>query len=167
MKIHSLRELYVQMLSELAAAGRLLMRAYPRMARAASHEDLVAALEEHRAETEEQVERLERLLGRHGTGGAGARCPGCAGLVADCEAVLEADMGPELRDAALVAVAQRIEHYEIAGYGTARTFAEMLSEDDDARILQLGLDEAIEEDERLTEIAEDTVNADAGMAGGD
>jgi ferritin-like metal-binding protein YciE len=90
-----------------------------------------------------------------------------AGLISECEAFLEAETGPEVLDAALVAVAQRVEHYEIAVYGTARTFAEMLSEDEDARLLQLSLDECVEADEQLTEIAEDSVNADAEMAGED
>ncbi|MEY5010318.1 MAG: hypothetical protein RLZZ253_1457 [Verrucomicrobiota bacterium] len=171
MRLHSLRDLYVQALRELEAAGRLLLRAYPRMVRAASHEDLVAALEEHRVQSEEQLERVGKILGRHlgrqTVPSGGSRCLGMAGLVAECEACLEADAGPEVLDAALVAVAQRIEHYEIAAYGTARTFAEILSEDEDARLLQLSLDEGIEADERLTEIAEDSVNADAEMAGED
>ncbi len=149
----------------------MLLRAYPRMVRAASHEDLVAALEEHRVQIEEQVERIGRILSRNGVSGGvssgGGRCAGMAGLISECEAFLEAETGPEVLDAALVAVAQRVEHYEIAVYGTARTFAEMLSEDEDARLLQLSLDECVEADEQLTEIAEDSVNADAEMAGED
>jgi ferritin-like metal-binding protein YciE len=167
MKLNTLRELYIYSLRELLAAERQMARTLPRMARSASHEDLVSTFEEHLSQTEEQAGRLERILSHYGPVSAPQRSEGMAGMIAECEALMEGDMGREVLDAALVGAAQRIEHYEIASYGTVRTYAEMLSEDEDARILQLSLDEQIEADERLTELAEDTINADAETASAD
>ena len=164
MKIKSLRDLYIHVLQDLYSAEKQLARALPRIVRAATNEDLVAALEEHHGQTEEHVERLERLLEALGQTKRAEKCEGMEGLIAECERLIEQDIAKEVLDAALIGVAQKIEHYEIASYGTVRTFAEILGEDEAAKTLQATLDEEIETDERFTELAEDTVNAEAETA---
>ncbi len=164
MKIKSLRDLYIHVLQDLYSAEKQLARALPRMVRAATNEDLVAALEEHHGQTEEHVERLERLLEALGSPKRAEKCEGMEGLIAECERLIEQDIAKEVLDAALIGIAQKIEHYEIASYGTVRTFAEILGEDEAAKTLQATLDEEIETDERFTELAEDTVNAEAETA---
>lgn len=167
MKIQSLRDLYIHELNDLYSAEKQLTKALPKMAKAATNEDLAAAFDDHLAQTERHVERLEKLLDGLGESKRGEKCKGMEGLIKEGSKIIEEDIAPEVLDAALIAAAQRVEHYEIAGYGTARTFAEVLGEDKAAEVLQTTLDEEVEADEKLTELAESAVNAQAETAASD
>jgi ferritin-like metal-binding protein YciE len=164
MKIKTLRDLFIHELKDLYSAEKQLLRALPRMAKAANNEELAVAIDEHHGQTEQHVERLEQILEALGEAKRAEKCEGMEGLLAESERLLDQDIVKEVRDAAMIGAAQKIEHYEIAGYGTARTFAEMLGEEEAAKLLQMTLDEEIETDERLTELAEDTINAEAETA---
>ncbi|MES2570117.1 MAG: ferritin-like domain-containing protein [Verrucomicrobiota bacterium] len=164
MKIKSLRDLYIHELKDLYSAEKQLLKALPKMAKAASNEELVAAFEEHHSQTEQHVERLEQILDALGEPKRVEKCEGMEGILAESNTLITLDMTKEVLDAALIAAAQKVEHYEIAGYGTVRTFAEMIGEDEAAKLLQMTLDEEIETDEKLTELAEDTINAEAETA---
>ncbi|MDB6171824.1 MAG: ferritin-like protein [Chthoniobacteraceae bacterium] len=164
MKIKTLRDLYLHELKDLYSAEKQLCKALPKMAKAASNEELVAAFEEHHGQTEQHVERIEQILDALGEPKRADKCEGMAGILAESEAITHEDISKQVLDAALIASAQKIEHYEIAGYGTVRTFAEILGEDEAAKLLQMTLDEEIETDEKLTELAEDFINAEAETA---
>ena len=161
MKIKSLRDLFVHELKDLYSAEKQLTKVLPKMAKAASHEELKAAFEEHLEVTEQQIERLEEILKNLGESTRGEKCKGMEGLLEEGSHFIQEDLPDAVRDAALIGAAQKVEHYEISGYGTARTFAEVLEEDDAAQMLQQTLDEEVETDEKLTELAESIVNTDA------
>lgn len=156
-----LEQLLVEELRDLYSAEKQILRALPKMAKAASHEELRNALDRHRQVTEDQVQRLEQLFESMDARPGRKKCKGMEGLIEEGEERMEELEEPAARDAAIIAAAQRIEHYEIAGYGTARTYAQHLGLDQAARLLQNTLDEESEADDRLTEIAESTVNVDA------
>jgi ferritin-like metal-binding protein YciE len=164
MKINSLRDLFIHELKDLYSAEKQLLKALPKMAKAATNDELKAAFEEHQTQSEEHVSRLEEIFENLGESSRGEKCVAMEGLIEEGQKFLKEDIRPEVLDAALIASAQRIEHYEIAGYGTARTFAELLDEDEAVELLQETLDEEKETDERLTEIAEGLVNPDAEEA---
>jgi ferritin-like metal-binding protein YciE len=153
-KIENLRELLVHELKDLYSAETQLLKALPKMAKAATDEDLVAAFEEHLEQTQAQVERLDRVFEQLNEKPRGKTCEAMKGLIAEGQEVIAEDATDEVKDAALIASAQKIEHYEIAGYGTVRTFANLLGERDVADLLQATLDEEGETDKKLTEIAE-------------
>jgi len=165
MKLTSLRDLYIHELKDLYSAETQITKALPKMAEAACHEELVSGFAEHLEQTKEHLARLEKILSALGESTAGDKCKGMEGLLAEGAKTMSADATPDVLDAALIGAAQKVEHYEIAGYGTARTYAELLGEDDAAALLQETLDEEIETDGRLTELAEDSINAEAGIAG--
>jgi ferritin-like metal-binding protein YciE len=160
-KIKSLRDLLLHELKDLYSAEKQLLKALPKMAKATSHEELKAAFEEHLEQTEEQVTRLEQVFESLGEKPKAEKCLAMEGLIAEAQKTMGEDMPEAVMDAALIAAAQRVEHYEIAGYGTVRTFAEILEEDEAAGLLEQTLEEEKETDERLTEIAESLVNPDA------
>jgi ferritin-like metal-binding protein YciE len=164
-KIENLRDLLVHELKDLYSAETQLVKALPKMAKAASDEDLVEAFEEHLEQTKGQVERLERVFEILGEKPRGKTCEAMKGLVAEGEEVISEDATDDVKDAALIAAAQKVEHYEIAGYGTVRTFAQLLGEKEVANLLQETLDEEGETDQKLTEIAE-SLNVEA-LAGSD
>lgn len=164
MKIQTLHDALVHDLQDLYSAETQLIKALPKMAKSSSHEELSAAFEEHLEETRGHVERLEKALKLLEAGPGREKCKAMEGLIAEGKKVLEEDAAEEVRDALIISVAQKIEHYEIAGYGTARTFAQLLGEDKVADLLEDTLDEESQADEKLTEIAESTVNADAEAA---
>lgn len=164
MKLNSLRDVFIHELKDLYSAEKQLTRALPKMAKAAANEELCAAFEEHTQQTEEHINRLEKILADLGESTRGDKCKGMEGLIAEGADIMDQDGLPEAIDALLVSAAQRVEHYEIAGYGSARTFAEMLGEEEAARILQQTLDEEVETDEKLTQLAESTVNSQADEA---
>jgi ferritin-like metal-binding protein YciE len=162
-KIENLRELLVHELKDLYSAETQLLKALPKMAKAASDEDLVAAFEEHLEQTQGQVERLDKIFELLNAKPRGKTCEAMKGLITEGQEVIGEDATDEVKDAALIAAAQKVEHYEIAGYGTVRTFANLLGETEVADLLQETLDEEGETDKKLTEIAE-SLNVEA-MAG--
>ena len=158
--LKSLRELLVDELRDLHNAENQLVKALPRMAKAASHEELREGFEEHLEQTREHVDRLDRCFKILGATAKGKTCHAMKGLVEEGKEAIEEDAPDAIRDAKLIGAAQRVEHYEIAAYGTARAFAQTLGETKVADLLQTTLDEEGETDKKLTSIAE-TVNEEA------
>ena len=164
MAMDSLKDLYVEELKDLYNAENQLLKALPRLARKASSPDLKAAFEEHLGQTEGQVNRLEKIFKRLGEKPTGKTCKAMKGLVEEGKEIIEEDGDGSVLDAALIGAAQKVEHYEIASYGTARTFASMLGEDDAMELLQETLDEEAATDKKLTALAESLVNPEASQA---
>jgi ferritin-like metal-binding protein YciE len=161
MNKNDLHELYVEQLRDLYSAENQLVKALPKMAEAATTDELRTAFEEHLEQTQGHVQRLETIFENLGEKPTGEKCKGMEGLVAEGSEVIENDdFEGELKDAALIAAAQRVEHYEIAGYGTVRTFASLLEDDEAVELLEQTLEEEKETDQKLTEIAE-SVNLEA------
>jgi ferritin-like metal-binding protein YciE len=167
MKLGSLHDLYVDELRDLYNAENQLLKALPKMAKAASSPDLKAAFEEHLVVTEGQVERLTRIFKQLGERPTGKKCVAMEGLIEEGKELMEEDAEPAVLDAALIGAAQRVEHYEMAGYGCVRTYARMLGYEDAARLLQETLDEEGEADKALTELAESVINVEAEEEGED
>jgi ferritin-like metal-binding protein YciE len=165
-ELDSLQALYIAELKDLYSAEKQLLKALPKMAKAASHEELAASFEEHARITERQVERLERIFADLGESPRGKKCVGMEGLIEEAQELLQEKPDPEVLDAGLIAKAQHVEHYEIAGYGTVRTYAEQLGLAKHAQLLQQTLDEEGEADKRLTALAETSINLEAEMADG-
>jgi ferritin-like metal-binding protein YciE len=161
MKLKSLRDLYVDELRDLYNAENQLLKALPKMAKAASNPELQSAFSEHLEETEGQVQRLEQIFETLGVNPKGKTCKAMQGLIAEGKDVMDEDAPPSVMDAALIAAGQRVEHYEMAGYGCVRTFARLLGEDEAADLLQATLDEEGAADKKLTELAETVINAEA------
>jgi ferritin-like metal-binding protein YciE len=164
MEIDSLTKLYVEDLKDLYSAEKQILQALPKMVKKASNKQLAKAFEEHLRVTETHVERLDRIFEGLGKSPRGKKCKGMEGLLEEGKEVMQEDMEPDVLDAALIAAAQKVEHYEMAGYGTVRTYAKLLGENQAARLLQQTLDEEGEADKTLTALAESTVNVEA-MAG--
>ncbi len=152
-KITSPRDLLVHELKDLYSAENQLLKALPKMAKAADSEELKEAFQTHLEQTEGQIERLEKIGKQLGESMKGKKCKAMEGLIEEGKETMEEDAEPVLLDLALIGAAQKVEHYEIAGYGTARTLAELAGEDDIAEILQETLDEEGETDKLLTQIA--------------
>jgi ferritin-like metal-binding protein YciE len=154
MKLESLRDLYVEQLQDLYNAEQQLIKALPKMAKAASSEELKAAFEDHLGQTRQHAQRIETIFEQMGEKAKGKKCKAMEGLVEEGGQVIKEDMDEGIKDAALIAAAQRVEHYEIAGYGCVRAYATRLREDDAATLLSQTLREEKEADEALNEIAE-------------
>jgi len=154
MKMKNLQDLYVDQLKDLYSAEKQLVQALPKMAKAATSAELKTGFEDHLQQTKAHVERLEGIFTRLGSSPGRKKCEAMAGLIKEGEEAIELDGDQIVRDAALIAAAQRVEHYEIAGYGTVRTFAEHLGFGDDSSVLQQTLDEEGETDKKLTTLAE-------------
>lgn len=161
MDIDSLQKLFVHELKDLYSAENQMLDALPKMAEKASHPELRQAFETHRSQTEEQVRRLEQIFDSLEHQPGGHKCKGMKGLIEEGEDVIKDAADDDVRDAGMIAAAQRVEHYEIAAYGTARTYARMLGNEDAARLLQQTLDEEGETDKKLTQLAESRVNRSA------
>jgi len=161
MKIENLQELFIHELKDIYSAEKQLTKALPKMAKACTNDELRTALEDHLEETEEQVSRLETIFADFEESTRGAKCAGMEGLIEEGKKALEEDMEDDVRDCAIICAAQRVEHYEIAAYGCARTFAEQLGHTEAAELLQQTLDEEKAADEKLTQIAMSSVNVDA------
>jgi ferritin-like metal-binding protein YciE len=161
MAIETLQDLYVHELKDIYSAEKQILQALPRMAKGASHDEVRQAFEEHHRVTEEQVRRLDTIFEDLGQKPEGQKCKGMEGLIEEGKDMLEEKADPDVRDAGLIAAAQRVEHYEIAAYGTARTYARQLGLDRHVDLLQRSLDEEGETDKRLTKLAENRVNRDA------
>jgi len=166
MAMDSLKDLYVDELKDLYNAENQLLKALPRMAKKASSADLRAAFEEHLDQTEGHVDRLEKIFKRLGEKPTGKTCKAMKGLVEEGKEIIDEDGEDSVLDAALIGAAQRVEHYEMAGYGTVRTFAEILGEEEAAELLQETLDEEGETNKKLTALAESFVNPEAQGAAG-
>lgn len=157
---NSLQELYVEQLKDLYDAENQIIKALPKMIDAATSEDLKEALSEHLEITKEQATRLEQIFGALGEKGKGEKCKGMQGVIQEGSDLVGDIEDPDVRDAAIIAAAQRVEHYEMAGYGTARNFASLLKEDEASRLLQQTLDEEKEADKELTALASEiNINA--------
>ena len=166
MKMKTLNDLFMHEIKDLYSAEKQLAKALPKMAKAATSDDLRTAFESHLQETEKHISRLEWIMGQFDIPTTRVhKCKAMEGLLEEGKEVLEEDMDDDVRDAALISSAQRVEHYEIAGYGCARTFAELLGHSEARETLQMTLDEEKATDEKLTEIAMQHVNAEA--VGGD
>ena len=161
MKAQTLEELFAEELKDLYDAEHQILEALPKVSAAASSRELKSALDEHRRLTQQHVGRLEQLFQRLGRTPERKRCKGVAGLLAEGDNVLDADMPDEVKDAAIISAAQRIEHYEMAVYGSLRTYAQVLGDLESARLLQATLDEEGDADRRLTHLAEFSVNLEA------
>ncbi|HEY0995504.1 MAG TPA: ferritin-like domain-containing protein [Gemmatimonadaceae bacterium] len=167
MELDSLRALYVEELKDLYSAETQIMKALPRMIRAAEHPQLKRAFEKHLRVTERQAKRLEKICKALGEKPTGKKCVGMEGLIKEAKELISEKPEPEVLDAGLISAAQHVEHYEMAGYGTVRTYARELGYDDQADLLQMTLDEEQQTDEELTLLAESSINLEAIVAGDD
>ena len=160
-ELNSMNDLLVEQLEDLFDAEQRLVKALPKMAEASNSSQLRQAFEQHLTETEGHVSRLERIFGQLGIEPKRETCQAMKGLIAEGEEMIGAKGSPDVKDAALIAAAQRVEHYEMSGYGSARTFAQRLGHTDIANTLQQTLREEAAADEKLTQIAESSVNVQA------
>jgi len=161
MKLDSLQKLYLEELRDLYSAENQILKALPKMAKAASTPQLQAAFQEHLEQTKGQVERLEQIFEALGKSPKGKTCAAMEGLVKEGEELMSQKAEPAVLDAGLIAAAQRVEHYEMAGYGTVRSYARLLKDEESARLLQQTLEEEEQTDKKLTQLAESTINIEA------
>jgi ferritin-like metal-binding protein YciE len=161
MKLDTLEDLFVQQLRELYDAENRIIKALPKLARAAQLPGLQRAFQEHLEQTQEHVRRLEQVFERLGLKRRGMKCDAIKGLLNEGKALLREDAKPPVLDAGLIAAAQKVEHFEIAGYGCARTWARLLGHDQAVGLLQQTLDEEGATDHKLTELAERIINPEA------
>lgn len=165
MNLSSFEKLYIHELKDLYSAERQLLNALPKVIKKVKDETLRAAIEEHLEETKRQKERLEKIFENLDAKPTGVKCEAMAGLIEETQGILkEKEANDSVRDAAIIAGAQRIEHYEISGYGTARRFAKTLGREDDVKLLNETLDEESGCDEKLNKIAINIVNKKAAAA---
>jgi len=153
MKLESLHDLYIHELQDLHSAETQIKTALPKAIRAARCDDLKTALKNHLEVTRVHVDRLDQILKRHGAKREDEKCKGMEGLLAECESMLEHEADEVIYDLGIIASCQRVEHYEISGYGTARAYAEKLGEEADAALLAETLEEESSADDELTSIA--------------
>ena len=161
MKLDSLKKLYVEELRDIYSAETQLVKALPKMAKGASSAELKQAFEDHLEQTKEHIERLEEIFHRLNEKPTGKTCKGMKGLLEEGSEMLAEEGEESVIDAGLIGAAQRVEHYEIAAYGTVRTFANLLGEEEAADLLQQTLEEEGETDKHLSELAEEIVNQEA------
>jgi ferritin-like metal-binding protein YciE len=164
LKLDSLRDLLIEELRDLYNAETQLVDALPKMAEAATSQELKSAFQHHLEETRGHVSRLDRIFQQISEKSAGETCEAMKGLIKEGETLVKAEGNPDVRDAGLIGAAQRVEHYEMAGYGTARSLARRLGEDQVAETLQQTLNEEAKANEKLTSIAEGQVNVSAASA---
>jgi len=153
--VESLNDLFVEQLRDLYDAENQLIKALPKMAKGANSEELRHGFEEHLEQTKGHAQRIEQIFEQLGEKARGKKCKAMEGLIKEGSETLEEDISNEdVKDAAIIAAAQRVEHYEIAGYGTARTFANLLGQQEAVSLLEQTLQEEKETDAKLTELAE-------------
>jgi ferritin-like metal-binding protein YciE len=160
MKENRLKHLYVQELKDLYSAENQLIKALPKMAKASTSEELRSAFEEHLEQTKEHATRLERIFKALGENPKGKHCKGMEGLIEEGSEMIEEVSEPEERDAGLISAAQRVEHYEMAGYGCVATYAKLLGENDAMSLMRQTLEEEKTTDKKLTELA-NNINLEA------
>jgi ferritin-like metal-binding protein YciE len=159
-KVDSLQRLFEEQLKDLYDAERQVNSVLPKMTRRASHSDVQQAFREHLEATKNQMDRLERIFGELGISDRKRKCRGMEGIIRENDEIVQEVSDPDVRDAALITAAQRVEHYEVAGYGTARAYAEQLGVDGDiSDMLSQSLEEESRTDDRLTRIAEEHINS--------
>ena len=163
-EMDSLRELYVEGLKDLWSAENQILKGLPRMIKAASHPQLKRAFTKHEAQTRQQVKRIERIMKELGESPRGKKCVGMEGLIEEAKELLSEKPEPNVLDAGLINAAQHVEHYEIAGYGTARTWARLLGYENQAALLEQTLEEEKQTDLLLTDIATSQINIEAEQA---
>lgn len=159
--LNSFDDLFEEQLQDLYDAEQRITKALPKMAAAAHNSSLKSAFEAHLRQTENQVTRLEKVFQQIGKTAKTKTCEAMKGLIAEGSEIIDGSGDPNVKDAALIAAAQRVEHYEIAAYGTARTFAQRLGKSEAARLLQETLDEEADTDKKLTSLAEKAINPKA------
>lgn len=161
MKLDTLKQLFIHEISDLYDAEEQLVKALPRMAKAATSPELQRAFDGHLSQTKDQLKRLDQVFEYLGEEPKRVTCKGMKGLITEGEELIKGNGESAVKDAGLIAAAQRVEHYEIAGYGCARTYAELLGETESVELLQATLSEERETDESLTELAERVINVEA------
>ena len=166
-EMDSLRELYVEGIKDLYSAENQILKGLPRMIRAASHPQLKRAFTKHEAQTRKQVKRLEQIARELGEKPTGKKCVGMEGLIKEAKELIAEKPEPNVLDAGLISAAQHVEHYEMAGYGTCRTWARLLGYEKQTQLLQTTLDEEQATDKELTVLAESAINIEAEEAGDD
>jgi ferritin-like metal-binding protein YciE len=161
MPLNTLEDLYKEELKDLYHAEKQIVKALPKMAKKASAPELRSAFEEHLQVTQGHVQRLEQIFEELGMAARGKPCRGMEGLIEEGKELMQEDAEPEVMDAGLISAAQRVEHYEMAAYGSVRTYAETLGYEEAANLLQQTLDEEGEADKKLTQLAESMINIEA------
>ena len=158
MKLETLKDLYILELKDLYSAEKQIIVALPKMAKAATNAKLAAGFKEHLEQTREHVVRLEKILSSHGQTTRGPKCLGMEGALKEGAEMIAEEADEEVRDAGLIGAAQRVEHYEMAGYGCARTYAELLGDKEGAKLLQTTLNEEADTDKKLSKLATSVIN---------
>lgn len=158
MELETLRDLYVHELKDLYSAEKQITKALPKMAKAASNRQLASAFNQHLEQTKRQTKRLEKVFEGLDESARGPKCEGMEGLLKEGDKMINEDAEDEVRDAGLIAAAQRVEHYEIAAYGCARTYAQLLGDRNGAKLLDMTLREEGETDKKLTKLARSVIN---------
>lgn len=158
MELATLRDLLVEQLQDLYDAEHRMTKGLPKLAKAAANPDLKAAFEKHLTETKGHIERLDQAFELLGETAKAKTCPAMQGLIKECDETIKEQAEPEVKDAALIAAAQRVEHYEMAGYGTVRAYAKLLKESAVVDLLEQIYKEEKATDEALTALAESTIN---------
>jgi ferritin-like metal-binding protein YciE len=167
MSMDNLQELYVEELKDLYSAENQILKGLPRMIKAATHPQLKRAFTKHEKQTREQVKRLERICKSLGEKPTGKKCVGMEGLIEEAKDLIKEKPAEAVLDAGLISAAQHVEHYEMAGYGTCRTWARLLGYQAHADLLQKTLDEEQQTDLDLTALAESIINIEAEESEGD
>jgi ferritin-like metal-binding protein YciE len=165
--MESLKELLTEELKDIYSAEKQLLKALPKMAKNANSDELRSALQEHLEVTRGQVDRLEQVFESLGEKAKAKTCKAMQGLIAEANEIMEEDAEGALGDAGIIAAAQKVEHYEMASYGTVRTWARFCGENEAAELLQETLDEEGEADKKLTQLAESIINPQAESEGGE
>ena len=163
MRLETLDQLFTHELKDIYDAEQQLLEALPKLIEVAASAELRRGLDQHLRQTEQQVTRLEQILSRREVDANGARCKGMEGLLRESEELLRKEMAPAVKDAAIISAAQRVEHYEMAAYGSLRTFAQVLGDVASAKQLQQTLDEEADADRKLTQLAEFSINEKAAV----
>ncbi|HET7207191.1 MAG TPA: ferritin-like domain-containing protein [Terriglobales bacterium] len=153
MELNDLRDLFIEELRDLYSAESQIIKALPKMTKAASSADLKSGFEEHLEQTKEHLSRLEQIFESLDQSPKGKKCNGMEGLLEEGKELMDEDASPEVMDAGLISAAQHVEHYEIAGYGCVRTYAELLGDKKAAGLLQKTLDEEKQTDQKLTKLS--------------
>ena len=161
MQMDSLQKLYEDHLKDLHSVERQIIQALPKMIKAAEDEELSGTLEKHLEVTREQLARLDDIFEKMGKRGTGKKCKGMEGILEEGKELLEKDADADVLDAGIISAAQHVEHYEMAGYGTAAAYAKLLGEKDAEKLLRQSLDEEKEADEKLSQLAEKRINLEA------
>lgn len=167
MKLKTIQDLYIEELQDIYSAETQLVKALPKVADECTNDELRSAIEDHLEQTKEHVERLEQVFEGLDASPKGKKCAGMEGMIKEAQETLDEEMTEDIKDAAIIAACQRVEHYEIAVYGTVCTYAKLLGREDDLDLLGQTLDEEKEADETLTDIAENTINIEAAEEEGE